>query len=277
MPELPEVETTRRGLAPHLPGRTVVSVVVRQPKLRWPIPADLADVLHGGTIEGVARRAKYLLLRIHEPASGRERGTLVLHLGMSGSLHVVDADTPPQRHDHLDVVLDDGRCLRLRDPRRFGSVQWQPAGEVLELFYALGPEPLDDAFDGDHLHHQARGRRQAVKAFLMDNRIVVGVGNIYATEALFRAGIHPARAAGRIGRARYHRLAAAVVAVLEEAIAVGGTTLRDFTAADGQPGYFRIRLAVYGRAGEPCPACGRPLLSRRIGQRNSVYCGHCQR
>ena len=276
MPELPEVETSRRGIEPHLTGRTITAVVVRQPRLRWPIPDHLAATLVGATCGPVERRAKYLLLPCRDPGDGPQRGHLLLHLGMSGSLHVVPADTPPQRHDHFDLVLDSGHCLRLRDPRRFGSIHWQPTGTTATLLQDLGPEPLGDGFDGEHLYRASRHRRQAVKAFLMDNRTVVGVGNIYATEALFRAGIHPARAAGRIGRARHERLAAAVKAVLSEAITAGGTTLRDFTHSDGQPGYFRISLAVYGREGEACPACGATLLSRRIGQRSSVYCPDCQ-
>ena len=270
MPELPEVETTRRGIAPHVEERRVRELVVREPRLRWPVDPALADHLRGATLGPVERRAKYLLL----PAG--EAGTLILHLGMSGSLRVIDAAEPPAAHDHLDLVLEDGQALRLRDPRRFGAALWQPAGTTHPRLAGLGPEPLGPAFDGDYLYRASRGRRAAVKAFIMDNQVVVGVGNIYATEALFRAGIDPRRAAGRIGRDRYRRLADAIRAVLTEAIEAGGTTLRDFTHSDGAPGYFRIRLAAYGRAGEPCPACGRTLVTSQVGQRATVRCPACQ-
>ena len=270
MPELPEVETTRRGIAPHISGRSLRAAVVREPRLRWPVPVDALHAVVGSRVERVERRAKYLLL----PTA---RGTIVLHLGMSGSLRVVHADTPVAPHDHVDLVFDGGACLRLRDPRRFGSIHWFAAGEEAPALLAnLGPEPLEPAFDGDYLYARSRGRRRAVKDFIMDGRIVVGVGNIYAAEALFEAGIHPARPAGRVGRARYHRLAGAIKRVLSEAIEQGGTTLRDFTSASGTPGYFRIALAAYGRAGEPCGRCGRVLASRRIGQRATVYCPRCQ-
>lgn len=270
MPELPEVETTRRGIAPHLEGRRVRELVVREPRLRWPVDPTLADHLRGALLGPVERRAKYLLL----PAG--DAGTLILHLGMSGSLRVVPADTLPERHDHLDLVLDDGQALRLRDPRRFGAALWQPAGTTHPRLAELGPEPLGPDFHGDYLYRASRGRRAAVKAFIMDNKVVVGVGNIYATEALFRAGIDPRRAAGRIGRKRYRQLADAIRAVLAEAIEAGGTTLRDFTHSDGAPGYFRIQLAAYGRAGEPCPACGRTLVTSQVGQRATVRCPACQ-
>jgi formamidopyrimidine-DNA glycosylase len=270
MPELPEIETTRRGIEPHLRGRCIVGTVVREPRLRWPVPVTELAALTGASVEAIERRAKYLLLRT-------AAGTLMLHLGMSGSLRVVPATTPPQSHDHFDLLLDDGRCLRLRDPRRFGSVHWLTDDPFSHPLLAnLGPEPLDPAFDGNHLYRLARGRRRAVKDFIMDGRVVVGVGNIYAAEALFAAGIHPHRPAGRIARARYERLAEAVRAVLTGAIAQGGTTLRDFTNAEGEPGYFRISLAVYDRAGEPCHRCGRPLHTARIGQRATVYCPRCQ-
>lgn len=272
MPELPEVETTRRGIAPHVQGRRVRAVHVRQGQLRWPVPDALARDLPGQSIESVARRAKYLLLTTL-------RGTVIIHLGMSGSLRIVPADAPPGPHDHLDIVFDDGRALRLRDPRRFGAVLWtRDAPAAHPRLSALGPEPLDHhAFTGAYLHGRARGRRQSVKSFLMDARTVVGVGNIYANEALFAAGIRPTTPAGRISLARYGRLTAAVRQVLREAIAAGGTTLRDFVASDGQPGYFRQRLQVYDRAGEPCLTCGTVLRSARIGQRSSFFCARCQR
>lgn len=270
MPELPEVETTRRGIAPLLEGRRIVQVRVRQAQLRWPVPASLGRRLAGVTVDAVERRAKYLLLRTGS-------GTLILHLGMSGSLRVVPADVPPGKHDHVDLVLEDGRCLRLRDPRRFGAVLFtRDPPERHPLLRSLGPEPLQESFDGDYLYTRSRGRRVTVKAFLMDSRIVVGVGNIYANEALFLAGIAPSRPAGRISRQRYLRLAEAVREVLREAITAGGTTLRDFAAVDGAPGYFALALKVYDRAGEPCLHCGDPIRSRRLGQRSTYYCARCQ-
>ncbi len=271
MPELPEVETTRRGIAPHIEGQQVCEVVVRQPRLRWPVPARLKRALCGQRIAAVHRRGKYLLL---ESAAG----TVILHLGMSGSLHVVAAGTPVGKHDHIDIVFASGRCLRLRDPRRFGAVLWttRPA-QGHELLQALGPEPLSDGFDTDYLFQASRGRRVSIKAFIMDSKVVVGVGNIYASESLFMAGIHPKTAAGRVGRARYGRLVAAIKQVLDEAIAQGGTTLRDFTNSEGKPGYFQQRLRVYGRAGEDCPSCGGRIRSLQLGQRNTFYCPRCQR
>jgi formamidopyrimidine-DNA glycosylase len=272
MPELPEVETTRAGLAPHLEGRCVVRVEVRDPRLRWPVPAGLAQYLVGARLERLQRRAKYLLFRF-------DRGTLIGHLGMSGSMRLVPADAPPRTHDHVVLAFEGRGELRLNDPRRFGSLHWATPEALPDHFLLahLGPEPLGDAFDGAHLHGLARGRRAPVKAFLMDARVVVGVGNIYANEALFRAGIHPLRAAGRIGRGRYDRLAASVRAVLAEAVAMGGTTLRDFTASDGRPGYFRQSLDVYGRGGERCQRCEAVLREIRLGQRTTVYCPRCQR
>ncbi len=272
MPELPEVETTRRGIEPHVRGKTVQAVIVRDPRLRWPVDPGLASALAGQRIDAVERRAKYLLLRTGN-------GALILHLGMSGSLRVLPAATAPDKHDHLDIVFDDGRCLRLRDPRRFGAVFWtrQPVEQHPRL-RDLGPEPLDpELFTADYLHGRARGRRQAVKSFLMDSRIVVGVGNIYANEALFAAGIRPTTAAGRVSRARFARLVEAIRAVLLKAIDAGGTTLRDFLDSDGRPGYFRHQLLVYGRGGEPCSRCGTALREIRIGQRATCYCPICQR
>lgn len=270
MPELPEVETTRRGLAPHVEGRRVTAVTLRRPDLRWPIPGEVRERLSGRRIDRVRRRAKYLLL-------DSEAGSALLHLGMSGSLRVLPADTPVRAHDHVDLSLDSGQVLRFNDPRRFGCLLWQAPGETHPLLQGLGPEPLSDAFDGAYLFARSRGRRAPVKAFLMDQAVVVGVGNIYAAEALFRAGISPWREAGRISRARYEALAQAIRDILGYAIERGGTTLRDFLSPDGAPGYFEQELSVYGRAGAPCPRCGRTLKHDVLGQRATVWCPRCQR
>ncbi|MDD3518009.1 MAG: bifunctional DNA-formamidopyrimidine glycosylase/DNA-(apurinic or apyrimidinic site) lyase [Chromatiales bacterium] len=271
MPELPEVETTRRGIAPHVLGRRVVEVIVRQPRLRWPIPESLAGDLKGQPIEDVGRRGKYLLLHTG-------KGTAILHLGMSGSLRIVDADLAPRPHDHVDIRLDSGRALRLHDPRRFGALLWTRDDPLAhELLRELGPEPLGEDFDGDVLHAGLRARRCAIKLAIMDSHVVVGVGNIYASEALFRARIHPRRCAGALSRPACRRLAEVIREVLSEAVAQGGTTLRDFVKEDGEPGYFAQHLNVYDRAGLPCPACGKPVTRAVIGQRSSFYCTHCQR
>ena len=286
MPELPEVETTRAGLAPHLIGRRVVVATLRRPDLRWPIAAEIRDLLPGQRIDAVRRRAKYLLL-------DTAAGSALLHLGMSGSLRVLPADTPVRDHDHVDLVLDSGRVLRFNDPRRFGCLLWQPPGEVHPLLAGLGPEPLslegtfcgaseasDGAaftFNGDYLFARSRGRRVPVKSFLMDQKVVVGVGNIYVAEALFAAGVSPLRAAGKVSRERYRRLADAVQSILTYAITRGGTTLRDFISPDGAPGYFEQELSAYGRGGEACRRCGRALKQALVGQRATVWCGYCQR
>jgi len=271
VPELPEVETVRRGIEPHVVSRRVTAVRIRERRLRWPVPRRLAGELPGRTIEGVARRAKYLLLDV----GGAH---VLIHLGMSGSLRVLPAAHPPQKHDHLDIELDSGVCLRFRDPRRFGSVLFttRPPDQH-RLLRGLGPEPLSEGFGGACLYRASRGRRAPVKSFLMDSRIVVGVGNIYASEALHRAGIHPARPAGRIGPARYERLALSVREILLDAIDRGGSTLRDFTNEDGEPGYFVPLLKVYDRRGQPCDGCGGDIRRRIIGQRASYYCAYCQR
>jgi formamidopyrimidine-DNA glycosylase len=270
MPELPEVETTRRGIAPYCLQQRIAGVVVRDGRLRWPVREDLPVLLAGQRIDRLERRAKYLLLEV-------SRGTLLIHLGMSGSLRVLPAPQPVQTHDHIDLVLENGVRLRYNDPRRFGSFQWFDRGEALAPLAHLGPEPLDDAFDGSYLHRLSRGRRSAVKPFLMDGTVVVGVGNIYATEALFLAGIRPDRVASRISQVRYGLLAHHVKQVLTSAISQGGTTLRDFVGGDGKPGYFAQQLYVYGRGGEPCRRCGTTLREKRLGQRSSVYCIACQR
>lgn len=269
MPELPEVETTCRGIAPHILNRTVQDVIVREARLRWPVPGRLKQTLVGARFTEVNRRAKYLLLET-------DRGILMIHLGMSGSLRIMPADTPPLFHDHIDLVLDYGYCLRYHDPRRFGSFHWlkQPEHPLLDR---LGPEPLLDTFDGAHMYQCSRGRRIPVKQFVMDGKIVVGVGNIYANEALFMAGIHPARAAGRVALARYEVLAQSIKTVLGDAIQLGGTTLRDFVGGDGSPGYFAQQLRVYGRQGQPCRACKSELRQIRQGGRNTVFCPSCQR
>ena len=270
MPELPEVETTRRGIAPYLVGHRIESLKIRQPRLRWPIPSPLRRKLPGQRIDAVERRAKYLLVHT-------EPGSAVLHLGMSGSLRILPGGTPAGAHDHVDWQLDSGRILRFTDPRRFGCQLWQPAGTVHPLLAALGPEPLSAAFDGLHLWKMSRGRSAPVKTFLMDQKTVVGVGNIYAAEALFAAGIRPGRAAGSIPQVRYERLATEVKRILAHAIRRGGTTLRDFLRPDGEPGYFEQELFVYGRKGEPCKVCGHAIRAVRLGQRSTFYCPHCQR
>jgi formamidopyrimidine-DNA glycosylase len=271
MPELPEVETARRGLAPMLVGRHIERVVVRQRQLRWPVPRRLERALRGQRVEALERRAKYLLLR-------SVAGTALLHLGMSGSLRVLPAETAPGPHDHVDFLLQGGTALRLRDPRRFGALLWTTGDPYHhERLRHLGPEPLGDQFDGAYLRRCLGGRRAAIKTALMDSRLVVGVGNIYASEALFRAGVRPTTAAGSISALRCARIASAVKQVLAEAIAAGGTTLRDFSRADGRPGYFQQELAVYGRVGEPCPSCGRAVKMLRQGQRSTYYCAGCQR
>jgi len=275
LPELPEVETTRRGIAPYLIGRRVVGVTLRRPDLRWPIPAAISELLPGQRIDAVERRAKYLLLHT-------QAGSALLHLGMSGVLRVLPPDAPVGKHDHVDIALERTstqaeRILRFTDPRRFGCLLWQAPGEIHSLLANLGPEPLTDAFDGDLLWHLSRGRKAAVKLFLMDNAVVVGVGNIYASEALFAAGIDPRRAAGSISRARYARLASEVKRILAWAIERGGTTLRDFINPDGAPGYFFRELNVYGRAGEACQVCGTAIRQVSLGQRSTFWCPHCQR
>lgn len=269
MPELPEVETTRSGIAPYLQGVSISRVLVRQPQLRWPIPAAVM-ALRDAPVLAVRRRAKFLLIDV-------VGGQLLIHLGMSGSLRVLAASTPPGKHDHVDLLLSSGKLLRFNDPRRFGSVLWSDQPDAHPLFANLGPEPLEEGFDGAWLAQRAAGRKQAIKTFIMDNKTVVGVGNIYAQESLFLAGIHPSRQAGRISRARYDRLAQSIRQVLSQAIAAGGTTLKDFSRVDGQPGYFAQALSVYGRAGQNCLICATELRAARHGQRSTCYCPQCQR
>lgn len=274
MPELPEVEITRRGIEPYLTGNIVTGVRVSERKLRWPIPFNLAARVTGRRIARVGRRGKYILI---DCAGNGRPGWLILHLGMSGSLRILPADTPPERHDHFDLVLDSGQCVRLRDPRRFGAVLWTET-DVLRhpLLAHLGIEPLDAAFTGEWLHRHVRGRKTAIKLALMDARLVVGIGNIYANEALFHAGINPRTLAGRIGSGRCEKLAAAVRETLNAAIAAGGSSLRDFVDSGGNPGYFQQQYQVYGRADEPCRRCGTPIRQLRQGQRSTFYCPRCQ-
>lgn len=270
MPELPEVETTRRGIEPHISGRKISRVIVRQPKLRWLIDPMLNQHLSGRQLQGVTRRGKYLLLSF-------TNGTLLVHLGMSGSLRLVPKGTPPQLHDHVDIDFS-SNFLRFHDPRRFGAMVWTcDPPETHPLLAHLGPEPLTQDFNGDYLFAKSRKRLQAIKTFIMDSQVVVGVGNIYANEALFRAGIKPIRKAGNLTRAQCQQLVAEIRHVLSSAIEQGGTTLRDFVGGDGKPGYFKQQLLVYGRGGEACPRCSKALKEVRLGQRSTVYCTQCQR
>lgn len=271
MPELPEVETTRRGILPHICDAAIASVVVRQSSLRWPVNHDLPELLTGSRFNTVDRRGKYLMLR----TAG---GSLLVHLGMSGSLRIVPADTPAGKHDHVDINFVDGKTLRFTDPRRFGCMLWLPGSAPGHaLLDSLGPEPLETDFSEQYLFQRSRGRKVPVKTFIMDSHVVVGVGNIYANEALFAAGISPRRAAGRVSLKRYQKLVQAIKQVLQRAIDAGGTTLRDFTNSEGKPGYFKQSLAVYGRAGEPCKECRTPLTEIRLGGRSTVYCRQCQK
>ena len=270
MPELPEVETTRRGIEPHILHGVVSDVIIRQKQLRWPIPTAIKPGLIGQHINQVSRRGKYLLLHT-------DNGTAIIHLGMSGSLRIVDAATSVRKHDHVDITFNNGKTLRLHDPRRFGALLWTKKNpEQHELLKNLGPEPLDDVFSADYLYATSRTRKSAIKSFIMNSHIVVGVGNIYANEALFLAGISPKRRADKISLPSYEKLVTAIKQVLAAAIKQGGTTLRDFVREDGQPGYFQQTLNVYGKAGVPCPRCGAPIKQFRQQQRSSYYCTQCQ-
>jgi formamidopyrimidine-DNA glycosylase len=271
VPELPEVETTLRGLEPYLRGQRITGVTIRNPRLRWPIPDNLPLLLIGQTVTSLTRRAKYLLINCGN-------GTLILHLGMSGSLRILSAETAIEKHDHFDLCFANGKLMRLRDPRRFGAVLWcegDPAQHP--LLKKLGPEPLQANFDADYLYRITRKRITALKQVLMDNHIVVGVGNIYANEALFHAGINPKLAAGKLSKPRCARLVQTITETLSAAITLGGSSLRDFVNSDGKPGYFQQHYAVYGRTGEPCKACGTAILQIKQGQRSSFYCPSCQR
>ena len=270
MPELPEVETTRRGLEPLLVDQTIADLEVREPRLRWPVDPTLPALIRHERITSVERRGKYLLI-------ATRNGSLIWHLGMSGSLRFLNNPGVPKNHDHLDLILSTGACVRFNDPRRFGSLHFSAAPENHWLLSSLGPEPLGDDFTGHYLRQTASGRRVAIKQHIMNSRIVTGLGNIYANEALFRSRIHPRRAAGRISAQRFEALAASIKHVLDDAIRAGGTTLRDFVGGDGKPGYFQQTLAVYGRGGEPCIDCQAPIKQVVLGQRATYYCPHCQR
>ena len=271
MPELPEVETTRRGIASAITGRQIAGLQLRERRLRWPVPAIMSARLTGARLDSVERRAKYLLLNT-------ERGTALLHLGMSGSLRLCPKDEEPGLHDHFDLLFDGKLLLRFNDPRRFGSFLWAGrAPEKHRLIRNLGPEPLGDSFSGEYLYSISRGRRLAIQSFIMNGTVVVGVGNIYASESLYRSGIHPRRQAGRISLARMNTLADSIREVLSQAIHAGGTTLRDFYGGDGQPGYFQRELLVYGRGNEPCEKCGGPIREALVAQRSTFWCPQCQR
>lgn len=270
MPELPEVETTRRGLLPLL-AKTVTGITVRNAALRWPVPPDLAQMLVGQVVRDITRRAKYILVTF-------DNGTLLLHLGMSGSLRILPADTPVKKHDHVDIVFADGRVLRLHDPRRFGAVLWVSGDPEQHILLAsLGVEPLQEAFDGAYLFRETRKRNAPIKTVIMDSHLVVGVGNIYASESLFRAGINPQTAASKLSQTRCNRLADEIRATLTAALAAGGSSLRDYYQADGKAGYFQQEYFVYGRTGEPCKRCGAPIKTIKQGQRSTFYCARCQR
>ncbi|MFD2177068.1 bifunctional DNA-formamidopyrimidine glycosylase/DNA-(apurinic or apyrimidinic site) lyase [Veronia pacifica] len=268
MPELPEVEVSRLGITPHAKGQTVTRIDVRQPKLRWPVPETIKNI-EGQPITAIERRAKYLLL--HTPV-----GYAIVHLGMSGSLRVLPKMAPPEKHDHVDLHLASGKLIRYNDPRRFGAWLWQEAGGEHPALSKLGPEPLTDAFDAEYLLVKANGKRTVVKSFIMDNAVVVGVGNIYANESLFTSRIHPQRPAGSLTAKEADLLVATIKAVLDTAIKQGGTTLKDFTQTDGKPGYFAQELQVYGKDGKPCPVCSETLKGVKIGQRATVFCEKCQ-
>lgn len=270
MPELPEVETTLRGLERPLSGRSVAAVVVRNASLRWPVPSNLHELLVGRPIRGLSRRAKYLLIHF-------DHGTLILHLGMSGRLCHLAVHEPPEKHDHFDLVLDNGALVRLRDPRRFGAVLWAENPLEHAVLGTLGVEPLLESFNGAWLHRNIRTRSAPVKLVIMDGKLVVGVGNIYASESLFRAGINPKTPANKLSLTRCEKLVREIKATLADAIQAGGSSLRDFFGADGNPGYFQQSYFVYGRTGEPCRVCGSPIRLLKQGQRSTFYCPRCQR
>jgi formamidopyrimidine-DNA glycosylase len=270
MPELPEVETTLRGLERPLAGRSIATVAVRNASLRWPVPNNLDALLAGRPVRSLSRRAKYLLIHF-------DHGTLILHLGMSGRLCHLPAFESPGKHDHVDLVLDNGAMVRLRDPRRFGAVLWAEDAQRHPVIAGLGVEPLEETFSGEWLHRHIRTRTSPIKQVIMDGKLVVGVGNIYASESLFRARISPKKAANKLTLAQCGRLVAEIKATLADAIRAGGSSLRDFFGADGNPGYFQQEYFVYSRTGEPCKVCGTAIATLRQGQRSTFYCPVCQR
>jgi formamidopyrimidine-DNA glycosylase len=270
MPELPEVETIKRGLITHLQNSIVQGVIVRHSHLRWPIPPNLNDRLSFKIIHQVSRRGKYLLLHFSS-------GTLIIHLGMSGSLRILEQNTPPLRHDHVDIILPQDKCLRYNDPRRFGAILWTEADpQVHPLIQSIGLEPLDSQFTGEYLHRVAINRRLPIKTFLMNSRIIAGIGNIYANEALFLSKIHPTTLAKQLSQAQCETLVQSIKEVLNNAILSGGTTLKDFVNSEGKPGYFSQQLYVYGRANQPCKICSSLLQLIQLGQRSTVFCMSCQ-
>lgn len=268
MPELPEVETSRRGIEPYLVNETILYTIVRNPRLRWPVSHEIR-VLRGQLVLSVRRRAKYLLLELL-------KGWIIIHLGMSGKLRILDGKQPPDKHDHVDLVMSNGKVLRYTDPRRFGAWLWSTDLASSSILAHLGPEPLGNEFDGDYLFNKSRGKRMVIKQCLMDTKTVVGVGNIYASESLFVAGILPNRPAMSLSKEEAARLVNTIKAVLLRSIEQGGTTLRDFLQTDGKPGHFAQQLQVYGRAGEPCHACGILLIRGKHGQRTTFWCPNCQ-
>jgi formamidopyrimidine-DNA glycosylase len=271
MPELPEVETTLCGIKPHIVHKVITNVIVREHRLRWLIPSNFKKILVGQAVQKVWRRGKYLLIDLAS-------GTIILHLGMSGSLRILNSAIPAKKHDHVDIIFSDKLCLRLTDPRRFGACLWA-TGDPLEhsLLINLGPEPLSAKLTGSYLQSRAKSRKVPIKSFIMDSKVVVGVGNIYATEALFAAGIHPEMAAGQVSLTRFEALVVAIKTILKSAIKQGGTTLKDFLHTDGGKGYFKVYLKVYGRGGLPCLECKSTLIEIRLNQRSTVFCTKCQR
>lgn len=277
MPELPEVEITRRGLLPLI-NQTVSKVVIRNTSMRWPIPAHLPQTLKNQQLVGLTRRAKYILAEFVDTNNPANGGTLLLHLGMSGRITLLDRNYPPEKHDHFDIAFEDGRVLRLRDPRRFGAVLWagsQPNNHA--LLAPLGPEPLDEIFNANYLQAQLKTRSAAIKVTIMDSHLVVGVGNIYASESLFRARIHPETPAKNLSLKQCEKLVVEIKTTLNDALNAGGSSLRDFFGVDGNIGYFQQEYFVYGRTDEPCKVCGKPIKSIRLGQRSTFFCSHCQK
>lgn len=271
MPELPEVETTRRGIVKLIRHKTIKQVIIRQPKLRWQVPLNLITDLPGSQILQIKRRGKYLLIKTTV-------GWIIIHLGMSGSLRVLTQPNHHQKHDHVDIIFTDNSCLRYTDPRRFGSIHWTTQDPLQHpLLKSLGPEPLSSTFNGDYLYEKSRNRTIPIKSFLMNSQVVVGVGNIYANEALFLAQISPLKPAGTLSKRKYQHLSQAIQTVLAQAIHAGGTTLKDFYQSDGKPGYFKQKLNIYGKDNQPCPRCAKSIKKIILNQRASYYCPRCQR